>query len=97
MREQHFPKIQQMAEKVKFLRLHEGLSIRDLADEMSLNNNRIAKLETGEQRVDLQDVIRYCEFFGLSYEGFLMDTFEEFKKKYLADEKKMMKAGGYNV
>jgi len=86
-----------MAEKVKFLRMHEGLSVRDLADEMSMGNGRLAKLENGENRVDLQDVIRYCEFFGLTYEGFLMDTFEEFKKKYLADEKKRMKTAGYNV
>ena len=89
--------IQQMAEKVKFLRTHEGLTLKDMASELRLHSMRIKNLETGEYRVDLQDLIRYCDFFGLDYEGFLFDKFTEFKAAYVADNEKMLKAIGYSV
>ena len=39
--------IQQMAEKVKFLRKYEGMSVGDLRVELRLHKQRIAFLETG--------------------------------------------------
>lgn len=89
--------IQQMAEKVKFLRTYDGMSVGELGAELRLHKQRIAFLETGEYRVDLQDVIRYCDYFGLDYEGFLFDKFTEFKAAYVADDEKMTKAIGYSV
>ncbi len=89
--------IQQMAEKVKFLRTYEGMSIGDLGAELRLHKQRIAFLETGEYRVDLQDLIRYCDCFGLDYEGFLFDDFKTFQAAYVADNEKMLKAIGYSV
>ena len=89
--------IQQMAEKVKFLRTYDGLSLKELASELRLGSMRIKDLETGVERVDLQDVIRYCDFFGLDYEGFLFDDFPAFKAAYVADAEKMLKTIGYSV
>lgn len=89
--------IQQMAEKVKFLRTYDGMSIGELGTELRLHKQRIAFLETGEYRVDLQDLIRYCDYFGLDYEGFLFDDFPAFQKAYVADNEKMMKTIGYSV
>lgn len=89
--------IQQMAEKVKFLRTYDGMSIGELGAELRLHKQRIAFLETGEYRVDLQDVIRYCDFFGLDYEGFLFDDFPTFKAAYVADDEKRSRAIGYSV
>lgn len=89
--------IQQMAEKVKFLRTYDGMSVGDLSAELRLHKQRITFLETGAYRVDLQDVIRYCDHFGLDYEGFLFDDFPKFKAAYVADSEKMLKAIGYSV
>lgn len=90
-------RIKQMAEKVKFLRTYDGMSVGELGAELRLHKQCIAFLETGEYRVDLQDVIRYCDYFGLDYEGFLFDDFPEFKAAYVADAEKMLKAIGYSV
>lgn len=89
--------IRHMAEKVKFLRDYEGLTLKDMASELRLHSMRIKNLETGEYRVDLQDLIRYCDFFGLDYEGFLFDDFKTFQTAYLADAEKILKAIGYSV
>lgn len=97
MTEQRYPKVQHASDKVRFLRLHEGLSIGDMAAELRLPEDRLTGLESRILKLEIQDMIRYCDFFGLEYEGFLMDSLVEFKKKYLADEHKMMKSAGYNV
>lgn len=89
--------IRHIAEKVKFLRTYDGMSVNDVAVGLRLHKQRIAFLETGEYRADLQDVIRYCDFFGLDYEGFLFDDFTAFRAAYVADNEKMLKAIGYSV
>lgn len=90
-------KIQHIAEKVKFLRTYEGMSIGDVGEALRLPKQRIAFLENGAYKADLQDVIRYCDFFGLDYERFLFDKFPEFKAAYVADDEKMLKTIGYSV
>ncbi|MET3658362.1 helix-turn-helix domain-containing protein [Sporosarcina psychrophila] len=90
-------RIQHIAEKVKFLRTFEGMNLKDLAAGLKMYRERIMNLEIGVERADLQDVIRYCDYFGLDYEGFLFDAFPEFKAAYIADSEKMMRAIGYKI
>lgn len=90
-------KIQHIAEKVKFLRTSEGMNLKDLAAGARLYRERIMNLEIGVERADLQDVIRYCDYFGLDYEGFLFDAFPKFKADYVADAEKMMRTIGYKI
>lgn len=97
MTEQGFPKVQYIGEKIKFLRMNEGMNLKDMATTLKLHSERIANLEIGVYRAELQDTIRYCDFFGLDYEFFLFADFMEFRTAYVADNEKMMKAIGYNV
>lgn len=90
-------KIISIANKVTFLRKYDNLSIRELSAELRFRMDHIADLETGAVQADLEDVIRYCDFFGVDYEGFLFDEFAEFKAAYIADNEKMMKTIGYSV
>ena len=89
--------IKHIAEKVKFLRMHDDISVGEMAKELHFTKARITFLETGANRVEIQDVIRYCDFFGLDYEGFLFDDFPAFKSAYLADEAKCLKTIGYGA
>lgn len=86
-----------IAKKAKFLRVQDGLDVRELAEVLKLHRERIANLEAGTNKADLQDVIRYCDYFGLDYEAFLFDGFVEFQANHLADAAKLLKAIGYNV
>jgi len=78
--------------KVKFLRSHEGMNLKDLSEALKLHRERIMNLESGNYKADLQDVIRYCDYFGLDYESFLFDKFEKFKTDCEADAAKLSKA-----
>ena len=78
-------KMQYIAEKGKFLRTYDLMNLKDLAAKLKLHRERIMNLETGVYRVDLQDVIWYCDYFGLDYQGFLSDVFPNFKAAYVAD------------
>lgn len=90
-------KIKSVADKVKFLRNHEGLNVNNIAEKLKLHRDHVLSLENGTVKAELQDVIRYCDFFGLDYEKFLFDDLPKFKADYIADEKKLLKTIGYKI
>lgn len=97
MTDQTARSIKHMAEKVKFLRVYDGLSLKELAKEIKLNSMHIEAMEKGAKHLELNDVIRYCEFFCLDYESFMFDEFPTFKNLMVDDDKKILKTIGYNV
>jgi ribosome-binding protein aMBF1 (putative translation factor) len=42
-----------------------GLSQRDLADRMQVTRSLIGKIETGERRLDVVEVIDYCSYLDI--------------------------------
>ncbi|WP_342511942.1 hypothetical protein MKY34_15070 [Sporosarcina sp. FSL K6-1522] len=53
---------------------------------------RIDGLESGMIKMEIEDVIRYCDFFALTFEPFLFDNLITFKKACVADNEKILKA-----
>ena len=92
MTNQGFPEIKSIPDKIKYLRKSEGMSINDLAGVLRLPKYRIEGLESGMIKMEIEDVIRYCDFFALTFEPFLFDNFITFKKACVADNEKMLKA-----
>lgn len=75
--------------KVQLLRKQDELTLHESARELGLDVNVMDDLEMGRRKIELNEVIRYCDYFGLDYEAFLFDQFVKFRKEYLADSQKM--------
>ncbi|WP_342512273.1 helix-turn-helix transcriptional regulator [Sporosarcina sp. FSL K6-1522] len=92
MTNQGFPEIKSMPDKISYLRKSEGMSTNDLAGVLRMPKYRIEGLESGMIKMEIEDVIRYCDYFALTYEPFLFDNFAKFKKALVADNEKLLKA-----
>ena len=60
-------------------RLDLGLSQRELAQKMGVIHSFIGKVETGDRRLDIFELIEYCEYLEWDCVQFIQDLQNKFK------------------
>ena len=67
----HTDQGQRVAEMIREARTAKGLTMRDLADRLGRPHTLVAKIESGERRVDLVELEAICDALGISLVNFV--------------------------
>lgn len=73
--------INTVAEKIRTIRLENGISQRELANKLGLSNRAVSKWEKGLSYPSTENLIRIAEVFSIPLEYFFEKTREEKEKK----------------
>lgn len=63
------PEYRKLIEWLKEARAERGLTMRELAAELSVPHSYIGKVEQCERKLDVLEFVEYCEALGLAPEG----------------------------
>ncbi|MDL2234191.1 helix-turn-helix domain-containing protein [Ruminococcaceae bacterium OttesenSCG-928-L11] len=58
-------------ERIKIARTEAGFSQQQIADELSVSQSRIAKIESGRQEPDIETLGKLAEFYSVSVDWLL--------------------------
>lgn len=67
------PEHQRLLTWLKKQREQQGLSMRELAEKLSVPHSFVGKVEQGERRLDVIEFVRYCKALGVSPSGGLSE------------------------
>ena len=65
--------ISKLGEKLRALRLREGLTVRQLGERLGVDHSHITKIERGENIPSLPLALKIADFFGLSLDQLVRD------------------------
>ena len=71
--------MQRFGEKLRRLRMHRGMTVRELAVALgysSTSNSYISETETGKRRPKIDFVLKVAQFFGVSMDQLTRDDVE---------------------
>lgn len=67
----HTDQGRRVAEMLRQAREAKGLTMRELADRLGCPHTLVAKIESGERRVDLVELEAFCDALGISLVNFV--------------------------
>ena len=79
----------ELGDRYSDLRMDRGLTQRELAAQIDINNKTISFYENGSRAMTLKDIVKYANFFGVSADYLLGLTDAPAKKPAAVDELKL--------
>lgn len=76
----HTSRYRQFLELLKAERLKAGVTQAKLADRIGVTQSVISKMETGERRLDVVEVLEICDALRISQRDFLSAVVEKIKR-----------------
>ncbi len=68
--------MERIGEKIKFLRLQNGLTTRQLADHLQTTNSQISRIENGLRQPSGDFIVRISDFFNIPLDKLMRDDLE---------------------
>ncbi len=65
--------MERFGEKLRFLRIHSGLTVRELSQEIGISNGYITQIETGRNKPSLEIAFKIARFFNISVDDLADD------------------------
>lgn len=75
---------QKIGNRIALLRLEKNLTQKELAKELQISREKLAKMETGEKDFKTKDIIKICDFFSCDCDYLMRGV--KCKSGYLEDE-----------
>ena len=68
--------MERIGEKLKLLRLRQGLTTRQLADHLGTTNSQISRIENGLRKPSADLIVKMADFFDVSLDELMRDQLD---------------------